>query len=120
MAREVYQLEGAVDASVGAVTGLIIGVSVATLVLIFMGVLGGQVYSNTQADIEAINNSEIKGYVTDAITNAFKAQSMTGKYLPIIVLAVIIFLVLGLITGLGQGTAAGYYGGYGGYGGFNL
>jgi len=115
MADEIYQSEGVVDTSVGAITGLIIGVSVATLVLIFMGVLGGQVYSNTQSDIEAINDTTIKGYVTDAITNAFKAQSMTGKYLPIVVLAVIIFLVLGLITGLGQGATAGYYGGYGGY-----
>jgi len=106
----IYQSEGYTEPNVAVVINLVIGVSIATLVLIFMGVLGGQVYANTEADIQAINDTTIKGYITDAITSGFKAQNLTGKYLPIIVLAVIIFVVIGLVTSLGGTRTAGYPG----------
>ena len=105
----VYESEGYVERNTGVMVGLIVGVSVATLVLIFMGVLGGQVYQQTESDINAINDTTIKQYVKDSITSGFKAQKLTGNYLPIIVLAVVIFVVLGLVTGLGGGAS---YGGY--------
>ncbi len=82
------------------------------MVLIFVGILGGQTYQMTEADINAINDSQIQSYVKDAITNSFKALSQTGKYMPLIVLAVVISIVLALVINLGRGGMGGYY--YGG------
>jgi len=104
----VYRKKGQIQQNVGAVIFLIMGVGVATLVLIFTGVLGGQVYSQVEPDINAINDTTIQGYVKDAITSGFKSLKVTGNYLPIIVLAVIIFIVLGLVMTLGRPTAGVY------------
>jgi len=109
-AKLVYKKKGAVQEQTGAVILLIMGVGIATLVLIFVGVLGGQVYSQVEPDITAINDTTIQGYVKDSITSGFKALKTTGNYLPIVVLAVIIFVVLGLVMGLGRTTSYGYYG----------
>lgn len=109
--KSIYRKTGYVAGEVGAVIGLIIGVGVATMVLIFVSVLGGQTYSLTQSDIQAINDTTIQGYVTDAITSSFKALSQTGKYLPLVVVAVIISVVLALIINLGGRGGYGYYGG---------
>ena len=54
---------GFINQTVGGVVTLIVGTAVATLALIFTGVLGGQTYNLAQADISAINDSTIKGYV---------------------------------------------------------
>lgn len=104
----IYKKKGAVQEQTGAVILLIMGVGVATLVLIFVGVLGGQVYSQVEADINAINDTTIQGYVKESITSGFKALKVTGGYLPIVVLAVIIFVVLGLVMGLGRTTTYTY------------
>lgn len=106
----IYKKEGYVQGEVGAIIALITGVGVATLVLIFVGTLGGQTYGMVEEDINALNDSIVQGYVKDAITNSFKALSQTGKYMPIVVLAVIISIVLTLVMGLG-GRTGGYYGG---------
>lgn len=108
-----YEAEGYVTENVGAIVFLIVGVGIATLVLIFVGVLGGQVYQQVEADIDAITNTTIKNYIKDSIISGFKALDTTGSYLPIVVLAVIIFVVLSIVMGLGA------FGGYGGqrYGG---
>jgi len=81
-------------------------------------------YSNGQfniIDLGGLNNSHIylnasytTGYpsvernITSAIRNSFIAINTTGSYLPIIVLAVIIFIVLGLIMTLTPTTDRGY------------
>lgn len=110
--KEVYRKEGYVQGEVGAIIALITGVGIATLVLIFVGTLGGQTYSMVETDINAINDTAIRGYVKDSITNSFKALSQTGKYMPIVVLAVIISIVLALVMGLGgRISGSGYYGG---------
>ena len=108
----IYEGEGAVQQSVGAIVTLIVGVGVAALVLIFVGTLGGKTYSMVEEDIDALSNESIKNYTKDGIVSAFEALEQTGGYLPIIVLAVIIFLVLGLILGMTGGLT--YGGGYGG------
>lgn len=113
MKEVVYEIDGyAASMSSGEIIALIVGVGVATLVLIFVGVLGGQSYSLTETDINNINNTTIQGYIKDAISSSFKALKTTGNFLPLIVLAVIIFLVIGLVIG-GLGGFAGY-GGRGG------
>jgi hypothetical protein len=163
-------------AAVGAVSAiitLIVGVAVATLVLIFTGALGGQTYNlvepqindiygtvangstftastsptllrsnldsatvvlfNTTTKVPTSNysvtydgyvsfvsgspwigksinasytygDSTIEAAVKDSITASFSAQKQTSQYLPIIVLAVVIFIVLALVLGMGALT----------------
>lgn len=86
-------------AETGAMVSLIIGVGIAVLLLIFVGVLGGQAYSLTQSQIEAINDTTIKTYVKDSITSGFQALRTVGQYMPLIVLAVVISLVIVLVIG---------------------
>jgi hypothetical protein len=109
---EEYEEEGFVQQNVMAIVSLIIGVAIATIVIIFAGALGGQTYSMVSEDIEAINNSTIEGYIKDGVVAGFQALSQTGGYIPLIVLGVVIFLVLSLIMGLGFFTSMG--GGSGG------
>ena len=110
-----YNKKGYVQESVAAIIFLIVGVGVCALVLIFVGVLGGQTYAQSASQIAAISDTAIRGNVTAAIQQSFVALNTTGSYLPIIVLAVIIFIVLGLIMTLTPSMGRGY--GYGGYGG---
>lgn len=110
-----YQAEGQAGGAVAQLITLIVGVGVATLVLIFVGTLGGQTYNLTEADIDNINDSTIKTSVKNSITSGFESLEQTGNYMPIIVLAVVIFLVLSLVLGF---TAFG--GGMGGRGGSAL
>lgn len=100
-----YHKKGMVQENVGAIIYLIMGVGVATLVLIFVGVLGGQVYGQVEADIDAISNDTIKEDVKSSIMSGFEALKLTGDYLPIVVLAVIIFVVLALVMSLNRAPA---------------
>ena len=104
-----YTKKGQVAQNVGAIITLIIGVGVASLVLIFVGALGGQTYNLVEPDIDAISNANVRNDVKGAIESGFEALEVSGNYLPIIVLAVVIFIVLGLVTGMGGG--ARQYGG---------
>ena len=106
-----YKKKGQVQESVGAIIYLIVGVAIATLMLIFTSVLSGKVYSQTQGDLTAINTTDPAAYgnATNAIRSGFEALGTTGEYLPIIVLTIVIVIILGLILGLGFGV-----GGYGG------
>jgi len=100
------QLGGAV----GAIITLITGVGVSVLVLIFVGALGGQTYNLVESKIDEINNDTIKDSVKEGIISGFDALKQTGDYLPIIVLAVIITIVLALVLGftaLGGGGVRG-------------
>ena len=106
-----YEKSGQMGGAVGAVISLITGVGVAVLVLIFVGTLGGQTYQLVEPKIDAITNTTIRDSVKQGVISGFDALKQTGDYLPIIVLAVIISLVLFLVLGLG-GVASG--GGRGG------
>ena len=171
---------GFINQTVGGVVTLIVGTAVATLALIFTGVLGGQTYNLAQADINQIANNvvtnqsvtflnnvtatdlghtyvqsgtlsvlnaskavglgnftvdytgglvtlkniafnntaldvsytygdtAIRTYVQDSVKSAFKAQSQVGNYLPLIVLAIVITLIMALILSM---TALGNMGG---------
>lgn len=96
-----YTKKGQSGGAVGAIISLIVGVGIATLVLIFVGTLSGKVYSKTEADITAITNETVKGHVQDAVISGFESLDDTGGYMPIIVLAVVIALVLTIVLGLG-------------------
>ncbi len=97
MAEEKYMKKGQAAGAVGQVITLIVGVGVSVLVLIFVGALGGQTYNLVEDDINAINDTDIRGSVDNSIKSGFDALEQTGDYLPIIVLAVVISLVLVLV-----------------------
>lgn len=106
--KEVFEVEGNIQQNVAGIIMLIVGVGVSALVLIFVGTLGGQTYNLVEPKIDAITNSQIKQYTKEGIISAFQALSTTGTYLPIIVLAFVIFIILGLILSMTGG--AGQYG----------
>jgi len=107
MKELVYEKKGAMAGmTVQEMIALVAGIGVIVLVFIFGGVLGGSAYQNTESDINSINNSTIKGYIQDAIGASFKGLKTTGNYIPIIALAVIISLILGLVLGI-TGAAGG-------------
>lgn len=96
-----YHKKGQMVGPVAIMVGLIVGVGVAALVIIFVGALGGQTYNLVQADIDAINDTTIKGHVEAAIVSGFSALDTSGSYLPLIVLATVIGIVLTIVLGLG-------------------
>jgi len=85
--------------AVSNIITLIVGVGVSVLVLIFVGVLGGQTFNLAEEDINNISDATIRTHVTNSITSGFEALEQTGDYLPLIVLAVVIALVLALVLG---------------------
>ena len=104
-----YEAEGFVKDSVGAMIQLGVGVGVIVLIFILVGVLGGQAYNTTQADINAISDATIKASVQNSIINSFEALEDTSGYLPIMVLAVVFVLILALVMSL-QNAGSGYGG----------
>ena len=102
-----YKKEGFVAAEMGGVVTLIVGVGIAALVLIFVSTLGGQTYQLTESKITAISDANVKADVTAAAKSGFTAMKTVGDYLPLIVLAIVIFIVLGLVMGLGRSNMGG-------------
>ena len=186
--NKLFEEKGQIDNAVSSIITLVVGVGVAVLVLIFVGVLGGQTFEITESKIDSIGNNvvtgesgitanatsqlahhdiqentlsifnttgdqhqwalsnftidftngivtslpggengsvpingtdlsanytwgniEIRNSIKSSIVSGFSALEQTGDFLPIIVLAVVIFLVLSLVLGF---TAFG--GGQGG------
>ena len=95
-----YRKKGQMIGAVNAIISLVVGVGVATLVLIFVGSLGGQTYELVEDDLDAITNTTIQNSVKNSIISGFEALEDTGSYLPIVVLAVIIAIVLALVLGM--------------------
>ena len=96
-----YVKEGFAGGAVSAIVTLIVGVGIAVLLLIFVGSLAGQTYGLVESDITAIVNETIEASVRTSIVSGFSALEQVGSYLPIIVLAVVITLVMALILSLG-------------------
>lgn len=98
---------------------LIVGFAVAGLLFTFTQVLGGQTYELVEDDIDGITNTTIQNSIKAGIISNFEAQQQIGDYMPIIALAIIITIVIGLIVGgiasrfMGPANM-GYGGGYGG------
>lgn len=110
MEAKTFELKGQTSGPINMIVSLIIGVVVAVLVLIFGGALGGQTYTIVEADIASINDSDIKDSVVTSIKSGFTALEQTGKYLPLVVLAVVIAVVLSLVIGMGSIGGNGYGG----------
>lgn len=88
--------------AVNAVIMLVVGAAVASMVLMLTSVMSGQAYSITEPQITAITNATIESKVRQAAVSGFDAQVQTGQYLPLIVLAIVIFIVLSLVTGFAR------------------
>lgn len=92
----------AASASVSSMIVLIVGVAIAVLIMIFVGALSGQTYNLVESDLDSINDTTIKASVKSSITSGFEALEQTGNYLPLLVLAVITALVIGLVLSFGS------------------
>jgi hypothetical protein len=99
-----YYEDGMVGGQVSEVITLIVGVGIAALVLVFVSTLGGSTYNLVEEDINAISDATVKASVVASSQAGFSAIETVGDYLPLVVLAIVIFIVLGLIMGLGRGT----------------
>lgn len=109
MQETMYKKKGQMLGAVQAVIALIAGVGVSTLVLIFVGALGGQTYNLVEPKLDNISDAEIQADIKAGIKSGFSALKQTGDYLPIIVLAIVIALVLALVLGM-TGVAGGQQG----------
>ena len=93
-----YESEGRVA---NDMVSLILAVGISIVIYIFVGVLAGNTYQLSSTQITGITNTTIKGYLLTGIGNGFSAYSTTGSYMPLIVLAVVISLVLTAVLGIG-------------------
>jgi hypothetical protein len=91
----------------GAMVPLVLGVGVALLLMIFVSALGGQVYQTVEADIASITNTTIQGHIYGAITESFSALEKTGSYMPLLVLATVIGVVLFVVLGFTRYSQGG-------------
>lgn len=105
--EELYKKKGQAMGVMNQIVAMVIGIVVIVLLVIFGGTLGGQTYQLVESDIDAINDTTIKGHIEASITSGFESLEQTTDYLPIIVLAVIISIVLALVLGFSN------MGGYG-------
>jgi hypothetical protein len=92
--RKTYKKSGVIQASVGAVIFLIVGMAIASMVNIFTGTLSGKTYSLMEDDIDSITNTTIKDSIKSGIISGFEAQKQTADFLPLIVMALVITIVL--------------------------
>ena len=86
--------------AVGAIIGLVVAGGISTVLIIFLSSLSGQTYELVEDDIDAISNETIKTSVKEAIVSGFDAQEKTAKYLPLVILALVIGIVLTVILGI--------------------
>lgn len=96
--RYIIRKEKGIYQQLGALYLLIITVGVSILLLMFIGILGGQAYQLVEIEINSINNIAIKNTIIESIVNAFSALKTVGQYMPLIVLGLVIFVVLSLIV----------------------
>jgi hypothetical protein len=108
--HEVYEKEGVVGNINGMIT-LFVGLGVISIVIVFLGALGGQTYNQAQPQIDAITDANIKANVKSAIASGFQAQATGAGYLPLLVGAIILIVVIGLLVSVSAGGQGGGYGG---------
>lgn len=100
-----------IQGAVGGVIFLIVGLGVATLIQIFVGVLGGKTYQLVEGDIDAITNTTIRSNIKAGIASSFEANQQTGELMPVVALAFMVILVLGLLLSLFRVGGGGFGGG---------
>ena len=110
--EQMYMKKGQVaNAAIGSIIALVVGVGIVTIVIIFIGVLGGQTYTLSAANLATISDADISGAINASILSGFTTLETTSSYVPLIVLAVIIFIVLTLVLGFTSFSGGGVGGG---------
>lgn len=119
--HEVYEKEGNTQ-NINGLIALFVGLGIISIVIIFLGTLGGQTLNTVQGQINAIpdGNSQvdptgntIKDYINSSISSGFQAQSTGAGYLPLMVGAIILVVIIGLLVAV-SANRGGYSGGSGG------
>lgn len=110
--EQMYMKKGQVaGAAIGSIIQLTVGVGIVTIVIIFIGVLGAQTYQLAQPNLQNITSQPIGTAVNASILSGFTTLQTTASYVPLIVLAVIIFIVLTLVLGFTSFSNGGHAGG---------
>jgi len=115
--KTLYFKKGQVaNAAIGSIIALVVGVGIITVIIIFIGILGGSTLTVSQTTLGNFTNTTMGNAVGSAVNqsflNGFTTLQTTASYVPLIVLAVIIFIVLTLVLGFtsfsgGNGGMAG-------------
>ena len=95
-----YKKDGMVD--VGSVYQLVVAgvlLGALMLVLIFVPVLGGAVYEETEAQIDAISDANVQASVENTALEGFSTLETFSSYTGLFVLGIIIVALLSLIIG---------------------
>lgn len=100
MKYENFKVKGQAVGAMSAALGLVVTVGIAVVIHTFIGTLSGQTFELVESDIDAITNTTIKTYVKEGIAEGFNAYAKTGQYLPLIVLAVVIGVVITVVLGI--------------------
>ncbi len=103
-----YKKDGMIDvASVYqlVVAGVLLGALM--LVLIFVPVLGGAVYEQTESQIDSITDANVKASVQATALSGFATLETFSDYTGLFVLGIIIVALLSLIIGGLIGRAGG-------------
>ena len=83
-----------------SVIGLIVLIGVAIITMVFIGVMAGRTYETSETHITDITNQTIEDHVRNGIVETFQAYEDIGSFMPLIVLALVVILILSLIFGL--------------------
>lgn len=118
--HEVYEKEGNTQ-NINGMIALFVGLGIISIVIIFLGTLGGQTYNTVQPTLNSIadgnaqvdpTGNTIKGYISQSIQSGFQAQSTGAGYLPLMVGAIILVVIIGLLVAVSANNN-GYSGGGG-------
>lgn len=112
--KQVYEEYGQVMGSMQAIIALVLFFGVAVILYIFTGVIAGQTYQLTEADINAISNNTTRDNIKEGIIKGFEGYKQLGNYMPLLVLALILGVILAVLLGIVAFTGVGFGGGRGG------
>lgn len=108
--KALYEKHGFMGGAMGQMIGLVLGVGIAVLLIIMIGVLAGQTYNIVEPKILNISDATIQTSIKNSVKSGFSALEQTGSYMPILVMAYIIALVIVLVLGfanIGGGSSGG-------------
>jgi hypothetical protein len=99
--RRYYKMFKAKKGNVAmGITGFVIAVGAALIAYILVGVMSGQIYQSSAANIAAITDTNIKGNVTAGITSGFNTYRQTADYTNLYILGIVTVAILGLVMSL--------------------
>lgn len=99
-----YTKKGQVaNSAIGSIIALVVGVGIVVVVVIFISVLSGTTYTLTESSFSNFTNStmglSVSTSLNASVLSGFTTFQTTSSYIPLVVLAVIIFIVLSLVLG---------------------